>query len=152
MEKIKSTKEKIHDFFDKPECLAAKLVQFFIFLLILGSLALVVIEFFYIPIFEKYKTLVYIGDYFILAVFTAEYVLRIYAAPKKAKFFFKPLNLIDFLAVFPNYLEFFLHIFLPTNAVRALRLVRLLRIFKVIKYGSFFKKVVFCSAFFRGYF
>ena len=37
MEKIKTTKEKIHDFFDKPESLAAKLVQFFIFLLALAK-------------------------------------------------------------------------------------------------------------------
>ncbi|MFA6255514.1 MAG: ion transporter [Patescibacteria group bacterium] len=136
-----TTKEKIYNFFDQPESLAAKLVQFFIFALIIASMVLIAIEFFYIETFEKYKTLIYIADYFILAVFTVEYVLRIATAPKKVRFFFKPLNLVDFLAVFPNYLELFLHYFIPTNAIRILRLVRLFRVIKLFKYGGLFKKV-----------
>ncbi|MCX6722743.1 MAG: ion transporter [Candidatus Staskawiczbacteria bacterium] len=135
------TKEKIYNFFDRPETFAAKLVQFFIFVLIFASLALIAIEFFYVETFEKYKTLIYIADYFILAIFTVEYVLRIATAPKKIRFFFKPLNLVDFLAVFPNYLELFLHHFIPTNAIRVLRLVRIFRGVKLFKYGSLFKKV-----------
>lgn len=138
---IRTTKEKIYNFFDQPESLAAKLVQFFIFALIIASMVLIAIEFFYVETFEKYKTLIYIADYFILAVFTVEYVLRIATAPKKVKFFFKPLNLVDFLAVFPNYLELFLHYFVPTNAIRILRLVRLFRAIKLFKYGGLFKKV-----------
>lgn len=136
-----TTKEKIYNFFEQPKSLVAKLIQFFIFLLIIASLYLVVIEFFYVEIFEKYKTLIYIADYFILAVFTIEYVLRIITAPKKIKFFFKPLNIVDFLAVFPNYLELFLHYFIPTNAIRILRLVRIFRIIKLFKYGNFFKQI-----------
>lgn len=139
--KAQTTKEKIYNFFDKPESLTAKLVQFFIFVLIFVSMGLITIEFFYVEIFEKYKTLIYIIDYFILVVFTIEYVLRIATAPKKVRFFFKPLNLVDFLAVFPNYLELFLHYFIPTNAIRILRLVRILRGVKLLKYGALFKKV-----------
>ncbi|MFA5021910.1 MAG: ion transporter [Patescibacteria group bacterium] len=141
MEKAKITKEKIYNFFEQPESFLAKLVQLFIFALIILSIVLIVVEFFYVQTFEKYKTLIYIADYFILAVFTVEYVLRIITSPKKVKFFFKPFNLIDFLAVFPNYLELFLHQFIPTNAIRILRLVRIFRGVKMLKYGSLFKKV-----------
>ncbi|MBI4653299.1 ion transporter [Candidatus Kuenenbacteria bacterium] len=147
--KTQTTKEKIYNFFEQPENLVAKLVQFFIFILIIASLYLVVVEFFYVEIFEKYKIEIKIANYFILAIFTIEYLLRIFTAPKKIKFFIKPFNLIDFFAVFPNYLELFLQIFLPTNAIRSLRLIRILRFsralrgLKFLKYGNFFKKIFY---------
>ncbi len=145
---LPSTKEKIHNFFEQPKGFAAYLVQFIIFILIIASVALVIIEFFYTDLFEEYKTLFIVSNYIILAAFTVEYVLRIATAPKKLKWAIKPLNVIDFIAIFPNYLELILPFFVPTTALRALRLIRMLRFarilrgFRLFKYGGFLRKVL----------
>lgn len=138
------TGNRIYDFFEFPRTFVAKLVQFIIFILIIASVALVVIEFFYTEIFEQYRQLLTIINYIVLAVFTVEYVLRISTSPNKSKFFIKPFNVIDFLAVFPNYLEILLPLALNTTGLRGLRLLRLaraLRGLRLFKYGRLFKRV-----------
>src|SRR3989344_4690277 len=63
---------------------------------------------------------------------------------QKPKVFVKPMNLVDFFAVFPNYLELILHIALDTRELRVLRLLRLtrvLRAFKLFHFAGAFKKV-----------
>ncbi len=143
-----TTKQKIYNFFEKPKSLSAKFVQFLIFVFIILSVGLVSVEYFYVDIFEANKSLFLLLDYIILAAFTVEYLLRLFTAPKKFKFAKRPLNIIDFLAVFPNYLEFIVVFSLNTTALRALRVVRLLRfsrllrVLKLFKYGKLFKKVL----------
>ncbi|OGN29856.1 MAG: hypothetical protein A3A33_01035 [Candidatus Yanofskybacteria bacterium RIFCSPLOWO2_01_FULL_49_25] len=141
-------REKIHNFFEAPDTIAAKAVQFVIVLLILFSVAFVVIEQWYGAYFLAHKSFFQITEHSILAAFTVEYILRLSTAPIKWKFAVKPLNLIDFVAVFPNYLEFLLPIFINTTELRVLRLIRLLRFsrilraFKLFRYGEFFKRVL----------
>ncbi|HYO62939.1 MAG TPA: ion transporter [Pyrinomonadaceae bacterium] len=80
---------------------------------------------------------------FSVAVFTAEYVLRLWACVSEAKYrhpvrgrlryALTPLALVDLLAIVPFYLEF-----LPVDLrfVRVLRLFRLFRIFKLARYSA----------------
>lgn len=79
-------------------------------------------------------------DIFSVAVFTLEYVLRLYLAPEDEEFkghgnarfnFVKsPFAIIDFLAVAPFYLQSFIPIDL--RVLRALRLLRILKLFRVL--------------------
>lgn len=62
----------------------------------------------------------------ITAFFTIEYVLRIYAAPRRLHYLFSFFGIIDFLSIAPFYLGL-----LGTPYLRTLRLARLLRILKV---------------------
>lgn len=141
---IQTTKEKIHNFFENPKGFWAWFVQVLIFILIILSVYIFVIEFFYEDIFLKHEQLYFDLNLIILAAFTIEYLLRFFTAPKKGKFFVRPMNIVDFLAVFPNYLEFILHLAVDTRELRVLRLLRLtrlLRAFKLFRYAATFKKV-----------
>lgn len=149
--KGESLSQKIHNFFEHPKSLISVLVQLFIIILILASLAIIIIEVFYPSVFNQYLLLFEICEYIIVALFTVEYLLRLLTAPEKLKWVFRPLNIVDFLAIFPNYLEFILNLFFPTTALRALRIIRIvrfirvLRVFKLIKYKSIFsyKQTIF---------
>lgn len=82
-------------------------------------------------------------EIFSVAVFSAEYILRLWsctANPRYAgalrgrlRYALTPLALIDLLAILPFFLEF---LALDLRFVRSLRLFRLLRIFKLARYSS----------------
>jgi len=82
-------------------------------------------------------------ELFSVAVFTLEYVLRLwsctadprYSEPVRGRlrYALSPLPLIDLLAVAPFYLEF---VAFDLRFVRALRLFRLFRIFKLARYAD----------------
>ena len=61
-----------------------------------------------------------------VAIFTAEYFLRIYVAKKPFKYIFSFYGIIDLLAVFPFYIDTFYDF-------RALRTFRVFRIFKSLQ-------------------
>lgn len=81
-------------------------------------------------------------ELFSVAVFTVEYVLRVYACTAderfsspvlgRIKFALHPLALIDLLAILPSY---FVFLGLDLRALRMLRLMRLTRIFKLSRYS-----------------
>ena len=82
-------------------------------------------------------------EVFSVAIFTLEYLLRLWSAPDnraddgqptdetRLQYMLSPMALIDLLAILPFYLSFFVGIDL-----RFLRVVRLLRIFKLTRYSS----------------
>lgn len=108
----------------------SKYFALFIQLLILISIIIFSIE--TIPDLEPHtrKVLHYV-DLFIVAVFTLEYVFRIYLARHKLKFVFSFLGLIDLLAILP----FYISVGVDLRALRALRFLSLFRIFKLIRYN-----------------
>lgn len=139
--------EKIHDFFEHPSNIWAYLVQIILFALIFISAGMSFIEFYYPALFNQYKLQLEIVNHVILAAFTIEYVLRLVFAPKKLAFIKKPMNIVDFLAIAPNYIELILPLFINTEEVRVLRVVRLLRLsrllrtLKIFEYSKFLNKV-----------
>lgn len=91
-------------------------------------------------VFEPYRQWFELFDIFSVAVFTIEYLLRLYLAPEdeefknkgNARFAFvrSPFAIIDFLAVAPFYLQSFIPIDL--RVLRFLRLLRILKLFRVL--------------------
>ncbi len=109
---------------------------FFIMTLILLSAVAIALE--TVDSFNKeYADAFYIFDVFSVAVFSIEYVLRVwgctvderYSHPVwgRIRFMLTPMAIVDLLAVAPFYLTFFV------TDLRFIRLLRLLRIFRVIK-------------------
>ncbi len=91
-------------------------------------------------VFEPNKQWFHIFDIFSVAVFTVEYLLRLYMAPEDPEFNSKrfarlgfvrsPFAIIDFLAVAPFYLQAFLPVDL--RVLRALRLLRILKLMRIV--------------------
>ena len=62
----------------------------------------------------------------VIIVFTIEYLVRLYTAENRFRFFFSFYGLIDLLAIVPFYIA-------PAVDLRSLRLLRLLRLLRVLK-------------------
>lgn len=67
-----------------------------------------------------------------VAVFTTEYLLRLYLADRRLKFATSFFGVIDLLAILPYYLMTGLDL----RAVRVFRFLRLFRAFKLLRYGE----------------
>ncbi len=70
------------------------------------------------------------GETITVAVFTAEYVLRIAVAPKKLAYVRSFFGIVDLLAILP----FYLGLGVDLRALRAFRLLRLFRLLKIARY------------------
>jgi len=91
-------------------------------------------------VFEPNKQWFHWFDIFSVAVFTVEYLLRLYMAPEDPEFNSKkharlgfvssPFAIIDFLAIAPFYLQAFLPVDL--RVLRALRLLRILKLMRIV--------------------
>jgi len=71
-----------------------------------------------------------------VAIFSVEYVLRIYAAEKKLDYILSFYGVIDLLAILP----FYLSTAIDLRSIRVLRLFRLFRIFKIVRYNDAIKR------------
>ena len=71
-------------------------------------------------------------EIFTIAVFTLEYILRLWLSDKKLKFAFSFFGIIDLLAILPFYLSFGIDL----RSIRIFRLFRLFRIFKMLRFNQ----------------
>ncbi|HEX2224308.1 MAG TPA: ion transporter [Thermoanaerobaculia bacterium] len=68
------------------------------------------------------------------ALFTLEYILRLYSSPRPLRYAFSFYGLIDLLAILPSYLSL---LFPGSRFLLTIRVVRVLRIFRVLKLVQF---------------
>ena len=133
----------------------SKIVDIFLVTLISVSIVAVVLE--SIPDLEaRYEAYFFWLEVFTVAVFTVEYVLRvwtsvdddrlagqpIHSVKTRLRFVFTPYAVIDFLAILPFYMVM-LGIFGNVD-MRFLRAIRLLRVLKLTRYSSAFDMLVTC--------
>ena len=71
-------------------------------------------------------------EVFSVAIFTIEYIIRIYTAQKRWSYIFSFYGIIDLLSILPFYLSFFLDL----RSLKAFKLFRLFRLFKLTKYNK----------------
>ena len=76
-------------------------------------------------------------ELFCVSIFTIEYLLRLYSARSRFKFFFSFFGMIDLIAILP----FYLALGLDLKSLRAIRLFRILRLFKFLRYGNTMNKI-----------
>src|SRR5512137_1890901 len=114
----------------------------FIMGLILLNVAAVVLET-VDAIYTPYARFFHIFDVFSVAVFTVEYILRVWSATVdsryrdpvrgRLRFLVTPMALVDLMAVLPFYLPVF---FPEMRFMRAMRLFRLFRVLKLARYSD----------------
>lgn len=135
--------------------MSSRVVDFFLVSLIIASIVAVILE--SIEGLElRYETWFYWIEVFTVAVFTVEYVLRVWSSVEdpayagkngaspfvRLRFIFTPYALIDLIAILPFYLVTF-GLFGGVD-MRFLRAVRLLRILKLTRYSSAFDMLIAC--------
>jgi len=80
---------------------------------------------------EAHRSLLHYAEIVIVAFFTAEYVLRLWAAKQKLRHVFSFMALVDLIAILPFYLA--LGLDMRGVDMRSLRVLRLFRIFRALK-------------------
>ena len=78
-----------------------------------------------------------IAEIVVVAIFTAEYLLRLWVAERRWRFATSMQGIIDLLAILPFYLAFAIDL----RAVRLLRVFRLLRLLKLARYDRAFNRI-----------
>lgn len=142
-----SAKQTIHDVLVKSDGKnqLSSMVDILIVSIIACNTILIIIE--TIPsIADRYANYLYALDIFIVALFTIEYVLRIWSitATKKfrhpvtgrVKYMLTPMALVDLLAILP----FFLPSIIPID-LRVLRVVRVLRLTALLKLARYSQSI-----------
>ncbi len=78
------------------------------------------------------KEYLYYFEVFCVAIFSAEYLLRLIYAKKKLGYIFSFFGIIDLLAILPFYLSFGIDL----RSVRIFRILRVFRILKLARYNN----------------
>lgn len=95
--------------------------NFFLTVLILLSVALLPVR--YLPSTHAFDQFITVFEAVIVGMFTIEYFLRVYAAPKRLRYVFSFFGIVDLLSIMPFYTNIF-----HTEAIRALRFVRFFKL------------------------
>ena len=128
---------------------ASTACEIFIALLVVANVIGIILE--SVPsIHEEFEALFHAFDLFSVAVFSLEYVLRVWSysekyAPEEGtawqgrkEYIFSFYGLVDFFSTVPFYLQ----LLFPGADLRVLRMFRLMRIFKLSRYNSAFEDMV----------
>jgi voltage-gated potassium channel len=125
-------------------------VEVFVALLVVANVIGIILE--SVPdIHEAYEAYFHAFDLFSVAVFSVEFVMRVWSYGEKylhdedgsewkgrKEYLFSFYGIIDFVSTVPFYLQ----LILPGADLRVLRMFRLLRIFKLSRYNSAFDDMV----------
>ena len=122
---------------------ASRFCEIFVASLVVLNVLAIILESVH-DIHEAYATFFHAFDLFSVAVFSVEYVLRVWSFAEKFKaeggtawagrksYIFSFYGLVDFFSTVPFYLQ----LLMPGTDLRVLRMFRLLRIFKLSRYNS----------------
>lgn len=81
---------------------------------------------------ETTKRILRIAEYVTVAIFSIEYLLRVWVADRKLSFIFSFYGLVDLLAILP----FYVAAGIDLRSIRAIRLFRLFRVLKIVRYNK----------------
>ncbi|MBA4744184.1 MAG: ion transporter [Muricauda sp.] len=126
-------KNKLHEVIYEADTPSGKLFDIVLFILIIISVILVMLE--SVDEFDQHyhKTLLTL-EWVVTIFFTLEYIARLISIKKPWKYVFSFYGIIDFLSTIPLYLSYILAGSQVLLAVRAFRLLRIFRILKLVKF------------------
>jgi voltage-gated potassium channel len=81
-----------------------------------------------------YGSLLYGFEWFFTALFSIEYLLRIYCTDRPVRYVFSFYGLVDLLAILPTYASLFVPASRYLIVIRILRVLRIFRILKLVQY------------------
>lgn len=126
-------KSKLHEVIYEADTPSGKLFDILLFVLIIISVILVMLE--SIDDFDaRYHRTLLTLEWVVTIFFTIEYIARLISIKKPLKYVFSFYGIIDFLSTIPLYLSYILAGSQVLLAVRAFRLLRIFRILKLVKF------------------
>lgn len=128
-----SLKDRMYTLIFTNETAAGRLFDKTLIALILLSLVVVVLDS-VDHIARSFHTWLFILEWVFTALFSVEYVARLYCAKNRRKYATSFFGVIDLLAVLPTYLALFFPELHALIDVRVLRLIRIFRVFKLTAY------------------
>ncbi len=144
-----SFRKKLQNFFDS-DALGRKLWDMFIYGLIFLSIVQLLGEYGLLTwgLTDSQNTAM---DLAIASIFSIDYILRFYAAPKRWKHFINIFSIIDLLAILPSFIGFGqakgLRAFRILRALRALRFLRIIKLIRSLEIKDDFQKLKKSEAF-----
>lgn len=114
---------------------AGKTFDIFLILIILASQLTLILESIS-HVRQQYGDILRLVEYSFTAMFTIEYLLRLYCSPKPTAYARSFYGVIDLLAILPTYLAL---IFPSASFLAIIRLLRVMRIFRILKLVRYLK-------------
>ncbi|MHC4904981.1 MAG: ion transporter [Planctomycetota bacterium] len=137
MEQNKSTFRKtLYEVIFKADTPAGKLFDITLIVCILASVCVVMLDS-VDTISKQYHGVFYGLEWFFTALFTIEYILRLYCVPSKLKYTTSFFGIIDLLSILPTYLGIFIG---GMTYLKVIRILRVLRVFRILKLGNHTKQ------------
>jgi voltage-gated potassium channel len=128
-----SWKEKLYLIIFESDTPAGKTFDVVLLWAILLSIVVVILESVQ-EINQQYGKIIRWIEYVFTILFTIEYIIRIIIVKRKHGYIFSFLGIVDFLAIIPTYLSFFM---IGTQYLLVIRTIRLLRVFRIFKLAHF---------------
>ncbi|MCC9168253.1 ion transporter [Pontibacter harenae] len=132
-QKRSSLQQKLYTVIFEAETPAGKAFDILLLVLIMLSVLVVSLESVR-SLTAKYYDVFYFAEWVFTAIFTVEYLLRLYCTPKSVRYAFSFFGIVDLLAIIPAYLSLFILGSQYLLVIRVLRLLRAARIFKLTRF------------------
>ncbi|PKA96603.1 voltage-gated potassium channel [Flavobacteriaceae bacterium MAR_2009_75] len=129
----KGWKHRVHEIIYEADTPLGKWFDILLFILIIISVLLVMLESVR-WIDAKYHKTLFVLEWVVTVFFTIEYIARIISIKKPSKYIFSFYGIIDFFSTIPLYLSY---IFAGSQVLLAIRAFRLLRVFRILKLVRF---------------
>jgi voltage-gated potassium channel len=130
---MKFTKKRIAHIVFESDDWASKTFDIVLLILIFGSILIVILDS-VASLRTEYGQLFLTLEWISTILFTIEYGLRVWLSREPKGYVFSFFGVVDFLAILPTYLSFFILNSQFLSVIRALRLLRVIRILKLGRY------------------
>ena len=135
----KGTRERLHEIIFESNTVAGKVFDIALLCCILASILVVMLD--SVTVYHaKYGEFLRTAEWIFTALFTAEYLLRIYTLNKPGKYIFSFLGLIDLLSILPMYFSL---VFIGAESLLVVRVLRIMRVFRIFKLTHFLSEMSF---------
>ena len=126
-------RKRLHEIVFESETPSGRAFDVILIVLILTSVGIVMLESL-AWVRDIFGRELYLIEWGLTLLFTAEYILRLVAVKRPLRFALSFYGIVDFLAILPTYLS----LLIPgTQALLVVRILRLLRIFRVLKLSEY---------------
>jgi len=127
---------RLHEIIFEADTPEGRFFDIMLLIAILASVLVVMLESI-TELNDKYHQVFYVLEWVFTALFTAEYILRLYSVKSPTRYARSFYGIIDLLAILPTYLSLLVS---GTQYLLIIRILRLLRVFRVFKLGHFLKE------------